>query len=93
MTVHLLLVALSHLSHNHLQCIISFKHKCIWLIANQPLQMRFTLHSTQTSHHTPSKTTSQTTGSKQGEMRLIRNLGDNQIERREKKERGEEVGK
>ena len=37
--------------------------------------------------------TSQTTGGKQGERRLDRKMGDNQIERREKKETGEEDGK
>ena len=61
--------------------------------SDQPLQINFTPHFTQTNHHTPSKTTSQTTGGKQGERRLDRKMGDNQIERREKKETREEVGK
>ncbi len=55
--------------------------------------MRFTPHFTQTNHHTPSKTLSQTTGGKQGDRILDRKMGDNQIERREKKEPGDEVGK
>ncbi len=48
---------------------------------------------TQINYHTPSKTSSQTTGDKQEKRRLDRKIGDNQIERREKKERGEEIGK
>ena len=44
------------------------------------------------NHHSPSKTTSQTTGGKHRERTLDRKMGDDQIERGEKKERGEEVG-
>ena len=61
--------------------------------SNQPPQIRFTPHFTQSNHHTPSKTTSQTTGGKQGERRLDRKMGDYKIQRREKKETEDEVSK
>ncbi len=59
--------------------------------SNQPVQIKFAAHSTQTNYHTPSKTTSPSKEGKQGERRQERKMGDNHIERKEKEERGEEL--